>query len=735
MPVYKTYDDLVMIIHESDKEYNMKIIEDAYLFANRAHAEQTRKSGEPYIVHPISVACILVELGMDTECVVAALLHDVIEDTPIELPEIVERFSAVVAALIDGVTKLGKIGYSSREEHQAENLRKMLIAMNEDIRVIIIKLADRLNNMRTLKALSPQKQRDIARETMEVYAPIAHRLGIRPVKEELEDLSLRYLDPVAYNAITDQLAQQQTNREYYLSMIKKQISDVIKDDMPNAVIEGRIKSVNGIYKKMYGPQAKEFNDIYDIYAVRIIVDTLTECYAALGVIHTMYIPIPNRFKDYITMPKPNGYKSLHTTVIRKQSGESDQSIPFEVQIRTAEMHRTAEYGIAAHWKYKAGIEKGDTSLDDRLQWIRQMLDNQKDTGDATELMSQIKSDMIPEEVYVFTPMGDVKTLPMGATVIDFAYAVHSAVGHRMQGAKVNGKIVPFTHKVKTGDIVEIQTSKEITTGPRRDWLKIVKTGEAKSKIRSWFKIERRDENIVSGKEELEREFKRNGIKLPEDKEEEFMLDLVKKSRMDSLDDFYAAIGYGGIVLSRIMQRIRDDYQRLMKSSAAASDNYVMQEQKPKTAADGVFIEGIENCLIKMSKCCNPLPGDEIIGFITRGYGVSIHKRNCTNVPAEISSGNEPHRWVNARWADKISVKNFKSTLRIYCNDRDSLLADITVQLSNMHIGIHMLNSRETKDGHAVISVTITVNGKEHLDAIISRLSKISGVISIDRAAS
>lgn len=736
MHEYRTYDDLVMLIHGSDEEYNMKLIEDAYLFANRAHAEQRRKSGEPYIVHPISVACILVELGMDTECVVAALLHDVIEDTPIELPEIVERFSKTIAALIDGVTKLGKIGYSTREEHQAENLRKMLIAMNEDIRVIIIKLADRLNNMRTLKALHPQKQRDIARETMEVYAPIAHRLGIRPVKEELEDLSLRYLDPVAYNAITDQLSQQQTNREYFLNLIKKQISDIVKKDMPNAVIEGRIKSVNGIYKKMYGPQAKEFNDIYDIYAVRIIVDTLTECYAALGIVHTMFVPIPNRFKDYITMPKPNGYKSLHTTVIRKQVDENDQSVPFEVQIRTAEMHRTAEYGIAAHWKYKAGISKDDNSLDERLQWIRQMLDNQKDTGDATELVSQIKSDMIPEEVYVFTPMGDVKTLPLGATVIDFAYAIHSAVGHRMVGAKVNGKIVSFTHKVKTGDIVEIQTTKEITTGPRRDWLKIVKTGEAKSKIRSWFKNEKRDENIISGKEEIEREFKRNGIKLPDDKFDEFMLDLVKKSRMDSLDDFYAAIGYGGIVLSRIMQRIRDDYQKLMKLSPADAEGYVMQEaQKPRTAADGVYIEGIDNCLIKMSKCCNPLPGDEIIGFITRGYGVSIHKRNCTNVPKELGSGDEPQRWVGARWADKISVKEFKSTLRIYCIDRKSLLADITVQLSNMHIGIHMLNSRETKDGHAVISVTITVNGKEHLEGIISRLSKVNGVISIERSAS
>lgn len=733
--MYKTYDNLVMSIHDSGRDFDMEIVEQAYLFANEAHGDQKRKSGEPYIVHPISVACILVELGMDTDSIVAALLHDVIEDTPVDLPEIIQRFGKTVAMLIDGVTKLGKIGYSSREEHQAENLRKMLIAMNEDIRVIIIKLADRLNNMRTLSALSPQKQRDIARETMEVYAPIAHRLGIRTVKEELEDLSLRYLDPVGYHAITEQLAQQQSNRETFLNMIKKDIYDTVSADIPDVKIEGRIKSVNGIYRKMY-MQQKDFNDIYDIYAVRVIVNTLAECYAALGIIHSMFIPIPNRFKDYITMPKPNGYMSLHTTVLRKKMLDSEQSVPFEVQIRTFEMHKTAEYGIAAHWKYKVGIQNAD-SMDERLAWIRKMLENQKDAGDATELMSQIKSDMMPEEVYVFTPRGDVKMLPTGATVIDFAYAIHSQVGHRMVGAKVNGKIVPFTHKVKTGDIVEIQTTKEITTGPRRDWLKIVRTGEAKSKIRSWFKNERREENIVSGREEIEREFRRNGIKLPEDKAADFMLDQVKKAHIDSLDDFYAAIGYGGIVLSRIMPRIRDDYMKLMKINPQPQEDTSAKPKmhRERSAADGVIVDGLENCLVKMSKCCSPLPGDEIIGFITRGYGVSIHKRGCTNVPEDIGSDKEPQRWVKAHWADKISVKEFKSTLRIYCNDRKGLLADITVQLTNMHISIHMMNSRETKDNHAVISINITVNGKEHLDMIIARLSRVNGVISIERAAS
>ena len=734
MAVYMTYDDLVMMIHNSGREYNMKLIEDAYMLANKAHSGQTRKSGEPYIVHPISVACILVDLGMDSECIAAALLHDVVEDTPIELPEIIDRFGSTIAMLIDGVTKLGKIGYSNREERQAENLRKMLIAMSEDIRVIIIKLADRINNMRTLNAMNEQKQRDIARETMEVYAPIAHRLGIRPVKEELEDLSLRYLDRVSYTQISDQLAIQQTNREAYLNTIKSEIAQQVRKDIPNAIVDGRIKSVNGIYKKMFGPQAKDFNDIYDIYAVRIIVDTLAECYAVLGIIHTMFIPLPNRFKDYITMPKPNGYRSLHTTVIRKTQDESENSVPFEVQIRTVEMHKTAEYGIAAHWKYKEGVSKNDAALDDRLKWIRQMLDNQKESSDATELMSQIKSDMIPEEVYVFTPRGDVKTLPMGATVIDFAYAVHSAVGHRMIGAKVNGKIVQFTHIVKTGDIVEIQTSKEITTGPHRDWLKIVKTGEARSKIRSWFKNEKRDENIENGRDEIEREFRRNRIILPEDKADEFMKELVSKAKLDTLEDFYAAIGYGGIVLSKIMPRIREDYQKLIKETPDEAEIQVVKEPATKASADGVIIDGIDDCLIKMSKCCNPLPGDDIVGYITRGYGVSIHKRSCINVPANITPGNEPQRWLTAHWAEKISVKDFKSTLRIDCYDRKSLLADITVQLSNMHISIHLLNSRETKDGHVVVTVTITVNGREHLDLIISKLSKINGVISIDRTA-
>lgn len=732
MAAFVTYDDLLMSIHSSGRDYDIKTIEEAYLFANVAHADQKRKSGEPYIVHPVSVAIILVELGMDTDCIVTALLHDVVEDTPVELSEIEEKFGKTIAELTDGVTKLRKINYSSREEHQAESLRKMLIAMNRDIRVIIIKLADRMHNMRTLYAHTEQRQRDIAKETMEIYAPIAHRLGIRPVKEELEDLSLRYLDPVGYNAITELLSAQQADREAFLSVIKSAITERIRQDIPSAVIDGRIKSVHGIYRKMY-IQQKEFADIFDIYAVRIIVHTEAECYAALGIIHSMFVPIPNRFKDYITMPKPNGYSSLHTTVLRKRDDTEDSAVPFEVQIRTEEMHKTAEYGIAAHWKYKIGMQNAD-SMDERLAWIRNLLENQNDSTDAMEIMQQIKSDMLPEEVYVFTPRGDVKCLPSGATVIDFAYAIHSQVGHRMIGAKVNGKIVPFTQTVKTGDIVEIQTTKEITTGPKRDWLKIVRTGEAKSKIRSWFKNERREENIVNGRDELTREFKRNGIRLPEDKADEFMQELVRKAHMDNLDDFYAAIGYGGIVLARIMQRVRDDYSRMMKLAPVQNEIVVHEQPAAHQSVEGVVVEGVDNCMIKMSKCCNPLPGDELIGYITRGYGVSIHKLGCPNVPTNVEECSEPQRWVRAHWADKIAAREFKSTLRLYCNDRKSLLADITGQLSNLHINIHMLNSRQTKDDHAVVTLTIAVNGKEHLDGIIARLSRVPGVVSIDRAS-
>ena len=721
----QTYEELLELIQGSGREFDMEMIGKAYHLADGAHQGQKRLSGEPYIIHPLAVACILVELGMDSESVVGGLLHDVVEDTDYTLEDIRKLFNAQVANLIDGVTKLGKIPYSSREEQQAENIRKMLIAMSEDIRVIIIKLADRLHNMRTLEFKPPQKQRDTALESMEVYAPIAHRLGIRAVKEELEDLSLQYLDPVAYHEIEDALAMQSKDRAAFIERTKKEIKQRVSTIIPNVYLEGRVKSINGIYRKMF-IQGKNLDEIYDVYAVRVIVDTVTDCYNVLGLIHDMFRPIPNRFKDYISTPKPNMYQSLHTTVL------SADGIPFEVQIRTWEMHYTAEYGIAAHWKYKLGMTRSN-SMDERLAWIRQMLENQKDNEDATDIVRAIKSDLAPEEVFVFTPKGQVISLPAGSTVIDFAYAIHSAVGNRMVGAKVDKRIVPIDYRVKTGEIVEILTTKEVGHGPSRDWLKIVKTSEARNKIRQWFKKERREENIVEGRSELEREFRRNNIELTDEMLQNLMDTVGKRNSCATLDDLYAAIGYGGIQLWKIMPRIREEYNKARK--AAAQHAHLMQKQAQQTkakTAGGVLVEGVDNCLIKFSKCCNPLPGDEIVGFITRGFGVSIHKRNCSNVPARIEDAPEPERWVRAHWAGEVK-EDFQTTLEIVAEDRSGLLADVTQQLFAMRLSIHSLNSRELKDGSAVIYATFTVNGLDHLKTVMERLKGIANVRSVERA--
>ena len=717
-----SYEELKALLLASDRDFDMEKIDKAYQFALESHGDQKRRSGVPYILHPVSVAYILVELGMDTESIVASLLHDVVEDTPVGLEEIKKLFGIEVANLTDGVTKLGRIPYSSREEQQAENLRKMLIAMADDIRVIIIKLADRLHNMRTIEFMPDQKRRDKALETMEVYAPIAHRLGIRALKEEMEDISLRYLDPIGYHEIESALAMKSGEREEFINKIKKQIYDRVSSVIPNVHLEGRVKSINGIYRKVF-VQGKSMEEIYDIYAVRVIVDSLNDCYNVLGMIHDMYRPIPNRFKDYISTPKPNLYQSLHTTVLGKEG------VPFEVQIRTWEMHHTAEYGIAAHWKYKLGLTKSD-SFEQRLMWVRQMLENQQDTVDSTELVRTIKTDLAPEEVFVFTPKGDVISLPIGSTVIDFAYAIHSAVGNRMIGAKVDGRIVPIEYKVKTGEIIDVLTTKEESHGPSRDWLKIVKTSEARNKIRQWFKKEKREENIIEGKAEIEREFRRNGIELPEPEMKAFLEEIATHQHCQTVEDLYAALGYGGIQLWRLMPRIRDNYNKIKKPVEESQE--VRYQKAPSKATGGVIIDGIDNCLIKFSKCCNPLPGDDIIGFITRGYGVSIHKRSCTNVPKDISKAAEPERWVNARWAGDIQDE-FESTLEILASDRTGLLADLTNQLSSMHIFIHALNSRELKDNNAIIYATITVNGLEHLKSVISRLSNISGIISIGRS--
>ena len=727
-----TYEELKKIIAESGKEYDREQIEAAYRLAEEKHREQKRSSGEPYIIHPLSVAAILVGLGMDSQSVMAGLLHDVVEDTDCTLEDIQKQFGKEVALLIDGVTKLGKIPYSSREEQQAENLRKMLMAMAEDIRVIIIKFADRMHNLSTLEYMSPQKQRDKAVECLEVYAPIAHRLGIRTVKEYMEDVSLKYLDPLAYREIEDDLASRSNSSKQFIEDTKALIRSRVEVSIPDVYIEGRVKSVYGIYRKMF-IQGKAFDEIYDVFAVRVIVDTIEDCYNVLGIIHDMFQPLPNRFKDYISMPKPNMYQSLHTTVITKAG------VPFEVQIRTWEMHHTAEYGIAAHWKYKLGMSAKDSdnaALDDRLAWIRQMLENQAESEDVTDLVHSIKSDLIPEEVFVFTPRGDVINLPLGSTVIDFAYAIHSAVGNRMIGAKVDKRIVPLDYKVKTGEIIEILTTKEAGKGPNRDWLTLVRTSEARNKIRAWFKKEKRDENIVEGKAELEREFKRSNLQLTRELMDYMIESVGKRHNCATEDDFYAAIGYGGIQLWKVLPRIKEEAQRLQKSASPDQPQELPPPTTPEPkgrVASGVLVDGMDNCLIKFSRCCNPLPGDEIIGFITRGFGVSIHKRSCSNVPRDLTQCPEPERWVNAHWAGDVK-DDFKSTLHILAVDRGGLLADVTQQLSNMKIFIHALNSRQERgSGNAIISATISINGLPQLQNIIERLGKIPGVISIDRS--
>ena len=712
---------LTEIIGKSYTEEEIANVKKAYELAAKVHEGQKRLSGEPYIMHPLSVALILARLGMDDASIIAAMLHDTVEDTDLTNDEIKKKFGDTVAELVDGVTKIGRVPLQTKEEQQAENIRKMLIAMSRDIRVIIIKLADRLHNMRTLMYKPEQRRRDIALETIEIYAPIAHRLGIRPIKEELEDLSISYLDPVAYNDIGKALEQQSKSRNEFLADIKARIEERIKTVVSGAQVSGRIKSVHGIYRKMY-MQNKNFDEIYDIYAVRIIVDSVIDCYNCLGVIHDMFKPIPGRFKDYISTPKPNMYQSLHTTVLGKEG------IPFEVQIRTWEMHHTAEYGIAAHWKYKLGIN-GTVKFEERLAWIRQLLENQSDSEDVEDLVSTIKSDLVPEEVFVFTPKGDVFNLPMGATVIDFAYAIHSAVGNKMIGAKVDGRIVPLDYQVKTGEIVEVLTSSQPGKGPSRDWLNIVKTSQARAKIRQWYKKERRDENIAEGKAEVEKEFKRNFIRLAEPEYTEFIKKIAERQHCKSIEDFYAAIGYGGISLMHMMPKIKEDYVKMTKAEEPVIN--IAPVKKRTKSTEGVVVEGIDNCLIKFSRCCNPLPGDNIIGFITRGHGVSIHTRNCPNVPADISKAGEPDRWVVAYWDTNIR-EDFKCTLQISCLNRIGLLADVSSLLANMHIMINDISTRSTKDGRISIMLTVSVNGVEHLNSLTAKLSKISGVLSVER---
>ncbi len=714
---------------EQFSEKEVAIVDRAFNIAKERHNGQKRSSGEPYIIHPVAVAKIVMDYGMDYQSVAAAMLHDTVEDTDLTLEEVKKEFGEETATLVDGLTKLGKVplDIKDKEEQQAENVRKMLLAMSEDIRVIIIKLADRLHNIRTLNFVAPQKRRDKALETLEIYAPIAHRLGIRAIKEELEDRAISFLDPIGYKEIEDELSKQGKSHKEFLETIKKQIAERVQEVVPEASLEARIKSVHGIYRKMY-MQNKNFDEIYDIYAVRIIVNSVIECYDCLGIIHDMFKPIPGRFKDYISTPKPNMYQSLHTTVIGKAG------IPFEVQIRTWDMHKTAEFGIAAHWKYKLGI-KGKQNIEERLAWIRQLLETQKEADDVKDIVRTIKSDFVPEEVFVFTPKGDVIDLPSGATVIDFAYAIHSAVGTKMVGAKVGGRIVPLDYKVQTGDIVEILTSSQPGKGPSRDWLNIVKTSSARTKIRAWFKKERRDENIVEGRSELEKEIKRNKMRFTDEEYKNLIEALAERQHCATVDDFYAAIGYGGIFISRVMPFIRDEYNRLSSLNQPKEIKVQDSTKSAKRAVgEGVTVEGIDNCLIKLSRCCAPIPGDEIIGFITRGHGVSIHKRDCSNVPKDITVCEEPERWVSARWLTNNSLQEFKAGLAILCESRVALMADVATLLADMRVMINAINTRELKDDKAYVYLTITVKSTDFLNVVISKLKNINGVINVTRSS-
>ena len=707
------------------KGYDMERIEKAYLLAEKAHSGQFRASGEPYIVHPVEAAKITVQLGMDTDTVVTALLHDVVEDTDITLEEIKKEFGTDVANLVDGVTKLKqikKVNNASKEEQQAENVRKMFMAMAKDIRVIIVKLADRLHNMRTIDAKPVEKQRRIAHETMEIYAPLAHRLGIRPIMEELEDRCIRVLDPVGYHDIESRMEMQKDEQKEFLDHIKNKIDERLRKENCEFYLMGRIKSVYGIYRKIY-EQGKSMEEIYDIYAVRVIVNTVYDCYYALGVMHDLFRPIPDRFKDYISTPKQNMYQSLHTTCI------DSKGIPFEIQIRTWDMHHTAEYGIAAHWKYKAGIQ-GKNELEERLAWVRQLLEQQQELDDVEDIVHTIKTDIAIDEVFVFTPKGDVINLPLGSTVVDFAYAIHTAVGNRMVGAKINGRIVSLDTEVKTGMIVEIITTNSPGHGPSRDWLNIAKTSSARTKIRSWFKKERREENIAEGRILVEREFRRNLILLDEPQYSEFIGEIAKRQHCNSIEDFYASVGYGGITISKILPWAKDEFVHRYRKTEEPVAPQPVQKRRTKSS-NGVIVEGLEGCLVKFAHCCNPLPGDDIVGYVTRGSGVTIHKTSCATAIKGQTEEEQKGRWVTANWSDSIK-DTYKSVILIKGPNRGGLVADVSITLANLHVQMHTLIARELPDGNAEVRVTVETGGVEQLKGTIEALRRIRNVDSVER---
>lgn len=714
-----TLEDLKKEVISYHQNADINLIEKAYAFASKAHEGQKRKSGEAYIIHPLAVAFILAQLKLDVPTIVAGLLHDVVEDTTATLEELADVFGQEITMLVDGVTKLSRIEYKSKEEQQVESLRKMFLAMAKDIRVILIKLADRLHNMRTLKHQAGDRQKEIAEETLEIFAPLAHRLGIFRLKWELEDLALRFLAPDKYYELVQNISMKRQEREEYINEVILIMWDKLKEIGIKADIEGRPKHFYSIYNKMT-KQEKELNEIYDLIAVRVIVDSVKDCYGALGVIHTMWKPIPGRFKDYIAMPKPNMYQSLHTTVIGPR-GE-----PFEVQIRTWDMHRISEYGIAAHWKYKEG-KAGDKDFDKKLSWLRQLLEWQRDLRDAREFVDTLKTDFFSDRVYVFTPKGDVVELPVGSVPIDFAYKVHTAVGHNCVGAKVNGKIVPLDYNLKTGDIVEVLTSK--TSGPSRDWLKIVSTSQAKNRIRQWFKKEHRDDNIQKGKELLEKEAKKQNLDT-EYLSHQYISEVAKKYNISSVDDFYALLGEGGFFTPlQVVAKLRENVTQKDNNEIEKMPVSVKPWADYGKPSQGIRVRGIENVMVRLSRCCNPLPGDEIIGYITRGRGVSVHRKDCPNIIHHLN--NEYERIIDVAW-DNQEGAIYQVQIEAIAIDRPQLAMDIIRIVTDTKTIINAVNARATKNNKAIIDLKVEIKSLDHLKYIIEKVKKVKDVIEVKR---
>ena len=725
------YSSLENKIKNSGVDMDMGRIRAAYDMACLAHSGQKRRDSSPYVTHCVAAADISVDMGLDEDSVVAALLHDVIEDTDLAYGDIARQFGEPVADIVEGVTKLTRVQYTSKEDEQMENLRKMLMAMAKDIRVILIKIADRLHNMRTMAYQTEEKQRSKSLETMEIYAPIAHRLGMQRAKWELEDLALMYLDPAGYKEITDTLNSRMETLEDFMGKMEEKIRSRLTEEGLHVTIYSRIKHIYSIYRKMYA-QKLDINGIFDLCAFRVIVDNLPDCYNVLGIIHDMFKPVPGRFKDYISTPKPNMYQSVHTTVI------GSEGIPFEVQIRTWEMHRTAEYGIAAHWKYKIGDTGIKTGDEEKFAWVRRLLESQQES-DATDFFHNLKIDMFADEVFVFSPKGDVINLPAGATPIDFAYSIHSAVGNSMVGASVNGRIVTFDHVLQNGDIVEVRTAKN-APGPSRDWLNIAKSGSARTKIKQWFKKERREENITRGREIFEAELKNRGLRMDDISDDEILPVLLKKIACPSLEEMYAAIGYGGMTAVRTVNRMKDELARIHHSTekktaldkvTEAAERRENQAKKNLRPVHGILVEGLDNCLIKFARCCTPVPGDDVVGYITRGEGVSIHRRDCRNYSKRNDFPEDLGRWIEVGWAEQIN-EIYTTNLTVVSHERSGLVMDIATVLNSLNAKVRSLNARDIDGARAIVNITLETKNLDELRVIINRLTSISGVSEVSR---